>query len=234
MGLKKGTTEDDLYNFSDTAAERINCKQISDITDYVYGAGYFYDTNFHLNDAGMKLHTVKLSQDILFATGSLNVVNADKPEEPPLPLVNVDYEGEHDPNVKYFTFEPADNGAYIITGLTDEGKAEKELTLPLGYNGKKVLYVGARAFEGGSVTSLIVPYDSNIKSFFEDAFIGASTLTDMYIYYPNEDPNDETISPPPDFVGVSSSFVVHIPPESSYDSGYFWSERGLTFVKDIE
>jgi len=234
LGLKKGTTEDDLYSFSDTAAELINCKQISDINDYVYGAGYFYDTNFHLNDEGMKLHTIKLSQDILFATGSLEVIKAEKPEEPPLPLLSIDYEGEDDPNVKYFTLELADNGAYIVTGLTELGKSERELTLPLGYNGKKVLYVGERAFEGGSVTSLIIPYDSNIKSFFEGAFLGASTLTDMYIYYPNDDPNDETISPPPDFVGVSSSFVVHIPPESSYDSGYFWSERGLIFVKDIK
>ena len=84
------------------------------------------------------------------------------------------------------------------------------------------------------LTSLIISYDSNIKSFYAGAFLGSSSLTDLYIYYPNDDPNNETISPPPDFAGVSPDFVVHIPPESSYDSGYFWSERGLTFVKDIE
>jgi hypothetical protein len=234
MALVEGADEDALYEFADAVSERIDCEQISDINEYVYGAGYFYDTNFHLNDAGMKLHTIKLSQDILFAMGRFEVVKAERPEEPPLPAINVDYQREDDPNASYFILEPASNGAYVVTGLTEEGKMQKTLTLPLGYNGKKVLYVGARAFEGGIATTLIIPYDSNIKGFFEDAFIGASTLTDMYIYYPNSDPNDENISPPPDFAGVSGSFVVHIPRDSSYDSGYFWSERGLTFVKDIE
>ena len=234
MGLADGVGEDALYEFADAAAELIDCAQISDITDYVYSAGYFYDTNYHLNDAGMQLHTIKLSQDVLFALERFEVVKAEKPKEPPLPLINVDYEKEDDPNAKYFTFEKAGNGAYIITGLTEEGKQMTELTLPLGYKNKKVLYVGEGAFEGGVLTSLIIPYDSNIKSFFENAFLGASTLTDLYILYPNMDPNDETISPPPDFAGVSPSFVVHIPPDSSYDSGYFWSERGLKFVKDIE
>ena len=234
MALVEGVDEDELCKFADAVSDRIKCDQIGTITDYVYGAGYFYDTNFHLNDAGMQLHTIQLSQDILFGIGRYDIVKADRPEEPPLPLISVDYEREDDPNMKYFTYDYAKNGAYIITGLTEEGKKQTTLTLPLGYNGKKVLYVGARAFEGGSVTSLIIPYDSNIKSFFDGAFLGASTLTDMYIYYPNDDPNDENISPPPDFAGVSSKFVVHIPHNSSYDSGYFWSERGLTFEKDIE
>jgi hypothetical protein len=234
LGIKKGVTDDDLYEFSDTLGELVNCKQISDITECVYGAGYFYDTNFHLNDAGMKLHTIKLSQDILFAFERFELVNAEKPKEPPLPIVNVVYEGEDDPNVKYFTFDLADNGAYINTGLTEEGKTQKELTLPLGYNGKKILYVGASALKGGAAVSLIVPYDSNIKSFFAGSFLGASSLKNLYIYYPNDDPTNETISPPPDFSGVSPSFVVHIPPDSTYDTGYDWSRRGLTFVKDIK
>ena len=230
LGLKEGAGDDELYAFSDALEERLDCEIISDITSYVYGAGYFYDTNFHLNDDGMTLHTIKLSQDILFAEGNYNVISAEKPTEPPLPVLSVIYEGEDDPNAKYFVFTEADNGAYIVSGLSDLGRTAKDLTLPLGYNGKKVLYIAEGAFDGGVLESLTLTYDTNIRGFFEGAFLGASSLKDIYIYYPVE----EDILPPPDFAGVSSALTVHIPFNSSYDSGYYWSERGLTFKKDIE
>ena len=145
-------------------------------------------------------------------------------------MIEVVWDGECD-TTGYYTYETSNNGAYTITGLTDLGKTQRTLTVPLGYNGKKVMYIGEGAFSGADVTSLVLTEDTNIVAFRPRAFSGAGKLTDMWLYYPI--PQD--ILPPPDFKGVARDFVVHVPVDSHYDDGgYYWGERGLTFVKDIE
>lgn len=37
---------------------------ISEVTDYIYQGRYFYDTDYHLNDLGMAIHTERLMEDI--------------------------------------------------------------------------------------------------------------------------------------------------------------------------
>jgi len=228
MGLADGVDDGALSDFQDTVKKKLDATLISEITNYVYDAGYFYDTNFHLNDAGKILHTVNLTKDILLELGIPKLVSEDVPPPPPLPEVQIRFFGE-DENSKYFTYEKAENGAYRITGLTELGKTMDSLTIPKGYDTYTVLYVGAGAFEGGVVKSLTVPADTYLKGFETSAFRGASELRDIFIYYPDAD----GIMPPSDFNGTHASLRVHVPIGSSYDTQYFWSERGLTFVKDV-
>ena len=37
---------------------------ISEVTDYIYQGRYFYDTDYHLNDLGVAIHTARLIEDI--------------------------------------------------------------------------------------------------------------------------------------------------------------------------
>lgn len=43
---------------------KLDCEIISDISDYRYDEKYFFDSAYHLNDAGVKLRTEQLIQDI--------------------------------------------------------------------------------------------------------------------------------------------------------------------------
>ncbi len=228
LGFIDGYDEDKLRAFSDHLKSKIDATVISNINDYVYEAGYFYDTNFHLNNAGVRLHTVNLILDIMLELGTPKFVEEEVLAAPALPYLDTKWFGEEDENAIFFTYERHENGAYRITGLTDEGKLQKTLTLPKAYNGFKVLSVGAEAFKGGSLEKLIIPENTNIKNLEAFSFSGAGSLKELWIYYPKE----EDILPPPDFAGVASGFAVHIPADSSYDSGYYWSERNLTFIKD--
>lgn len=49
--------------------ENFDCELISNIDDYILYPGYFYDTNYHVNDRGVSVHTANLTQDILNVLG---------------------------------------------------------------------------------------------------------------------------------------------------------------------
>ena len=215
------TTDEDVYEFEAFLAEKLDCEIISFAHTYIMEAGYFYDTNYHLNDAGTNYRTLRLLEDI---TGmALDAGEA----PPPLPAVDVEFEG-YDPNEKYFIYEELLNGAYKIVGLTKEGKALGELTVPLGADGKKVMAIGKGAFAGSSLTKLTVTEDTNLRNLFDGCMDG-SKIRDIWIYYDFELENDKLV-PPSDFGGVK----LHFPPGSIYSTHYDWqdSSGGYTYEED--
>lgn len=229
MGLKSGTTDDTAAAFEDYLKEKIDCTFISSISDYIYDAEYFYDTNFHLNDVGSILHSVNLTKDILLELGIPKRVDEKIPAAPKLPASDINWFGE-DANTVYFEYEKTEIGTYKIVGLTELGKSQKTLTVPKGYDGRKVTAIGPSAFAGGSVTKLVIPADTNVDTIMDGAFTGASSLSEMWCYVLD----CESILPPASFEGTAASFKVHVPPESTYNSGYYWAHRKLTFVFDAE
>jgi len=227
LALAEGVTDESLAAFSDYLEDRLDCDVISKIEHRVYSPGYFYDTNFHLNDSGVRLHTVNLAYDILLELGIPKYIDENIPEPPPLKDIEV-LAPEYDENSLFFKYEKMANGAYMIVGLSEEGMNSEELTVPKSYNGYKVAALGEAALSGGIVKRLIITEDTNIRNFLSGSFDGASHLSELVIRYMNA----EDILPPPSFSGVSDSFKVHVPKDSSYDLDYYWSDRNLIFVKD--
>ncbi len=236
MSLSDNTTEQTRAELVDYLKENINCEFISELDDYILEAGYFFDTNFHLNDAGADVRTARLARDLRNASERVDVTAIIKaePAAPALPEAEIRYVGADDPNAKYFTYsvitdEGSYKGAYVLTGLTELGRQQKTLTLPLGADGLKVVFVGASAFADCSATTLILPKGTNIMLFENGAFLD-SGFTEMYMY----DSNFPYIAPPADFYGVDAGFVVHIPRGMNESGLYEWSQRGLYFIYDLD
>lgn len=165
-----------------------------------------------------------LTRDLLLELGIPSAVTEKVPEPPALPEIDLRYFDE-DENAKYFEYTSLDNGAYMITGIKDEYKHMTTLTIPLGYNTYKVTHIGARAFEGTALETLILTEDTNVRNIMNGAFKGASSLKSLYVLYPDS----EVIAPPADFVGVASGFVVYVPESWLNCPMYYWGERGLKF-----
>lgn len=235
------TEDSDPKAFSDYLRRVLDFELISEAEDYILDPGYFYDTNFHPNDAGMKRHTLNLARDILLYLGVPKLLEAPTKEyadtvfsdkdlveisPPSLPMLDARYFGD-DPNAKYFTYEQAKNGFLIITGLSELGKLERSLTLPLGAETYKVSELGEAALSGGVLEELIIPEGTNLRIMRNGAFSGAKTLKSIKIYHKTA----SDIVPPASFYGCSADLVVYVPEGSDYPSGYYWSERGLTFRK---
>lgn len=215
------TTEEDIYEFEKYLSDVLDCEMISFAETYIMEAGYFYDTNYHLNDAGVEYRTLRLLEDI---TG---MAFEKGPDAPALPGVDVEFDG-FDKNAKYFRYEKMANGAYKIVGLTEEGKKQTSLTVPLGADGVKVMAIGKGAFKDTSLTTLTVTKDTNLRNFLDGCMDG-SKISDIWIYYDFELENDKLV-PPSDFGGVK----LHFPPGSIYSTHYDWqdSSGGYTYEED--
>ena len=212
--------------FFDYLENKINCDFLLGCDDSIMEAGYFFDTNYHLNDAGVAVRTIRLGKSLKLALGiTLGVITDEEPSAPPLPEISIRFDG-YDENSLYFTYEKRENGTYAITGLTDEGKKMTSLTVPLGAFGYRITAIGEGAFEGSCLRQLTVTENSYLGIFENGAFWGASELCDLYIYKTTGD----DIAPPANFVGVHTDFCVHVPIGSDFAYHYYWSERGLIFV----
>ncbi len=210
------TTADDIYEFEAYLADELDCEIISFAETYIMEAGYFYDTNYHLNDAGVTYRTRRLIEDIS------GYMLEDGPAAPALPGVDVEFNG-FDENAKYFLYEEMANGAYKIVGLTSEGKARAELTVPLGADGVKVMAIGKGAFAGCAARKLVVTEDTNLRNFLDGCMDGSS-ITDIWIYYDFVD-EDEKLVPASSFGGVT----IHFPPGSIYSTHYDWQDSSGGF-----
>lgn len=217
MALSDSTDTEALSAFTGALKSKIDCEFISVIDSYIMEAGYFYDTNYHLNDAGVIKRTKLLTEDILLALGKLKPVDIEVPAAPVLPEADVRYFGE-DENSKYFVYEQMENGAMKIVGLTDLGKQQTSLTVPLGADGYKVTHIGDGAFAGASLTSLTVTDDTNLRKFLDGSFRDCA-VTDVWIYYVFTS-ESEKLSPASHFYGVT----IHVPPDSSYSTDYDWGD----------
>ena len=225
---ERGMTKDaDPEAFEAYLREKIDCTFLGSISDHIFEAGYFYDTNLHLNDAGTIAHTVAVTRSLLAEREIPRRVSVEVPEAPELPLVDLVFEGE-DKNAAYFTFEMSDDGM-ILTGLSDLGKTMKALTVPVGYDGYAVTTIASGALSGGVLETLILPESSRVFAISNGAFTG-SDLHHLVLGIRDE----SSILPPTSFAGVADGFLVHVPKGSAYSAGYYWSERGLTFVGDAE
>ena len=228
------TNPDEAYDFQEYMEEQINCEFISDISAYIIEENYFFDTNYHLNDAGVLLRTKQLVEDLFIANGRFTASDIVVPEKPALPMADVVY-FEVDENDKYFVYEELSNGAMMIVGLSELGKTQEKLTIPLGANYKKVTALGAGAFAGGVVKEIVITDDTNLRNMIDGVMDGAS-VTDIWLYYEFDETVDQgsALKPPSDFGG---NLKIHIRKlNSGYPNHYDWndSSTGFDFVPDIE
>lgn len=217
MALEQGTTDKSVAAFDAYLRDSLRCPVISTITDYIMDPGYFYDTNFHCNDVGARYRTVQLTRDLLLAMGRAVFVEETLPAPAPLPEQDVRYTG-YDANEVYFTYEAMENGALRITGLTEEGRRQTRLTVPLGAGSYRVLVIGADALAGSDVQQLIIPADSYV-SLLETHMLRGSSCQRVDIAIDNP----ESVKPPETF-GAVSGLQIHTPAISdySYAFDYTW------------
>ena len=226
-GFAEGVGEEELSEFYDYLQRELDLDILRRPERSVLGAGYFYDTNYHLNDAGALRYTAELTEDILFELDIPRDVDVEIPDEPPLPELD-SFTVRYDENERYFTYEELPGGAYAISGLTELGREAAALTIPVAYKNRIVTMISAGALSGISAERLIITRDTAIRTIADGAFANTPSLRELWIYYPNED----DIIPPDSFSGVGPGFTVHVPDGSAYSAGYFWGELGLDFVYD--
>ncbi len=124
-----------FYDFLDNA---LDFKIISNVEDYIMESEWFYDSNYHLNDSGMTVRTVKLVNDIKTELGNSTKTECVLPDKPVIPDEGVEGEGDNS-HADMFEYR-LDGSYYTVVGLTEAGKSAAELVIPYQVNG---IYVKA-------------------------------------------------------------------------------------------
>ena len=216
--LEEGTTADTIYEFYRYLGEKIHCKIISDINNYILPKEYFYDTNFHLNDRGAELRTLLLARDLKRELGDNSGVAIDVPketEQPSGPPTGTPEKGDDGT----FIYEPFGTG-YEITGVTAAAAGAKTFDIPREFEGRRIFSIGKDAFASCGNLEEITLHD-NIALIRDGAF-AIPSLRRVFIDVKNADDLEAGEHIFGDYTGAE---IVLNDAESfgSFVSGYWWS-----------
>lgn len=220
--LAADTEIEDIEAFEAFLEEKLDASLLGNANGYVYNQDYFYDSNFHMNESGVILHTRRLALDLAEVIGGDIVVNIPKPDKPIKPS-EPDEPAEYDENEKYFIFEEIAGSTYIV-GVSDEGKKLASLRTPTAYEGKRGMIIGANAFaDCKGLRELFIT--DNVSYISDNAFVGAENLTKIHVLAENPDSTTVNGMGSELTAGLPSSARFYVPAASlgSYVGNYFWS-----------
>lgn len=182
-GAVADISEEIIYDYFCKLQDAFRCQIISDPNDYLMESGWFYDSNFHLNNAGMEIRTYRLSCDLLNHLGYFGDVPFHMPQMPPS-IAQVE---ENEANSSDFLFESIGGNGLLISGLTEAGKEKSSLLIPSSYGGKPVVGITATAFAGNTaLTALTLP--ATIESIPDGAFSGCVNLKKLTLLHQQTTP----------------------------------------------
>ncbi len=167
--------------YFDLCNDTFHCQIISDPNRYILDAGWFYDSNFHLNTPGALVRTCNLAADVLAYLGCYEKVDYPLPQMPQPAAKPVESQGQ----AEAFTFAPVTDAAgnilgYRVSGLSETGLEAQELTVPAVYAGKTVVGFTADALaSAGKLQSLRLP--ASIESLPDGLFRGCTALTRLIL-----------------------------------------------------
>jgi len=232
--LAPETTDESVLEFYDYISKALDCKVISNINDYITDPWYFYDSNFHANDAGVILHTSRIIEDLQRQWSNTALLDIDIPKKPDgtettapgsQPGDTTDPEDKETigQDADCFTYGESGSGL-MVTGLSEKGKSRTELAIPEKIEGKRVISVGEGAFAESKVL-VSVTINDNIEVLMNGVFAGCATLKNVYL---NTTPAKTNVSNDGFLNGASKDIKLWVA-QASYSefvTNYFWGPYG--------
>lgn len=167
----------DINGYSKYLTEQLDCPLAGEAQACIMDAGWFYDTNFHLNAAGKTVYTRQLAMDIKELLGDETPVDIALPEMPEpaaQPQAHTADASTGAEAAAYFAWEER-AGTITLTGLTALGSAQQELTIPAVLNGLPVTRIAGQCFSEGTALERIRVGES-VTVIENGAFSGCARL----------------------------------------------------------
>lgn len=204
----------DTEGFLNALDAKLDIPVIASLEDHIMDAGYFYDSNFHMNDAGAIYNTILLVNDIKRVNGNMSQTETAIPKPPA-----GDSEGDilSSGEIDGLKYVITSKGA-AITGLTSEGLTKSEITVPDMIENASVYKIESRAFANASASKIILP--ATVSVLGVQLFDGASNLNSVYLNaYELPEVGDGLID------GAPAELKIYVPGESYglYITDYFWT-----------
>lgn len=220
MNQKAIEDESTLDHYYEVLQDKLELDILGNPHDAILDSEWFYDTNFHLNDAGRIMNTKQLIKDIKLTLDDTSRTEIEDPEKPVIPEDENTKDGDNS-DVDCFTYAEKED-YYIITSLLNE---KEDIVVPYRYNGKKVIAFSADVFASHKRIKTIRIQD-NIRYLYDYSFNGCSALERIYLDNLN-----------PSSINVSGNLLdgcnadIYVPKEAyskyiqSYVFGAYYSDR---------
>ena len=191
----------------------LECPLLSPLSDHILDAGFFYDSNYHLNDTGVRYNTLALIADIQRVRGEMRETAAALPHPPALQRDDaVLASGAEDG----FAYDVTARGA-IVTGLDAQALEAPTLSVPTTLGGAEVVAVAAGAFDGCAAGEIVLP--AGINRLPSRLFAGLDALTRVTLLARTlPEVGDELLA------DANPNLVLSVPAElyGTYITDYFW------------
>ncbi len=215
------TDDGSITAYAETLGKMFDFKIMGDPQSSIMEAGWFYDTNFHLNASGMLINTAALVDDIKNELGDTAPTAIALPEMPAMlqtdtVLITEGKSRDED----CFIYESAkDNKSFIITGLSSAGTQEEELQVPVLHNELPVTGFTKDTFSNQQTIEDIY-IQSNITTIPDEAFLGCTALAGLHLE--QESPESCTVA---EGLLTGTECKIYVPNEQlgNYMTNYFWS-----------
>lgn len=205
-------------SFAQSLGDAVSFRIISNIQDYIMDSEWFYDSNYHLNESGMTVRTVRLVNDIKNELGNSTKTGCELPEKPVMPDGKTEGEGDNS-DADMFEYR-LDGNYYTIVGLTEAGRAADELVIPCQVNGIYVKAFLPTVFsDHKNIKSITV--QENIHTLSDESFSGCDNLTSLILKHAEP----AGIAVGYGLLEGAESCAVYVPEASlsQFKNNYFWN-----------
>lgn len=207
---------DRIEEFYSFVRESFDFPIMSDIDSRIMEKEFFYDSNYHLNEAGMLHYTAALVEDLKNQLGNSSKTAIILPEKPVIPDESIEGEGDNS-CADCFTYRREGN-YYVLDGLTPAGMERSELTVPYQVNGLYVKGFDSSLFAGNETIQEIT-LQENISSVSGSSFDGCRRLKKIILTHSSP----SSLSVGYFFLeGTNAKIYIRQEHVNSFINDYFW------------
>ena len=218
--------EEKLNNYYDVLKEKLDFPILGDPHRSIMDSGWFYDTNFHLNDSGATVFTKMLIEDLKIIFQDTSVTDITLPSMP-APSGGQVISG-NDSHADLFTYRLEGQG-WIITGLSRSGLSVETVIAPTFYQNLPVTGIDPNALAGQTNLKSIT-LQANIKTLHNGMFAGCSNLKQLIL---TGKPSDYTAG---DQLMQGADFLILVQPSqvSQFRRHYSWQKYSQYIISGDE
>lgn len=200
-------------DFTEALKNGLDCPILSPLNGHIMDAGFFYDSNYHLNDTGVRMNSLLLVSDVQRLLGTMRKTTAALPNPPVLQRDNAVLASGTENG---FIYEVTARGA-AVTGLERDIASQSSLTVPSVLGGAPVISVSEGVFSGCSAVEITLPL--SVTRLPSRLFAGAENLKTVYLPSPDLPEVGENL-----LAEAAPGIIIRVPPElySTYITDYFW------------
>ena len=206
----------------------LHCPVLGTMTDHVYAPNYFFDTNFHLNVWGVKLHTAKVGNELRAAEG---LSKDELPVTAFLPALEItlgDMETVYEVGDLKYRLIVSDE--FSVVGVSGTGMEKETVVLPpelTVYDAKlgkeitrPVSVIATEAFAGTTHLKTVVIGTESRMTLADARAFANSSLAEIYLFCPVKG-----FTAGKDMLGgVRAGFKIRVGAGLGYETDYSWGD----------